>query len=265
MKRLIYGALVGLLMMTAVGCSNEPEVTEEVAVDETVETTAEEATSEEATSEEAAVEAAPAEAEDVIEEAEATEASDLEAPYEMADGYDEYMVMEHYFEGPDETVTMMVSADAAHGKYHTHFDFFGEEQVLEFEVVDGVPTVIYDKTGFIGKDIENIYADIMANDAWMAAGAATEASDLEAPYEMAEGYAKYMVMEHYFEGPDETVTMMVSMDADNTKYHTHFDFFGEEQVLEFEVVDGVPTVLYDMTGFIGKDIENIYSDILANK
>ena len=248
MKRIIFGALMGTLLLMIAGCGQtKNDTAETTTVMETTQTT-------EATTETT----------EAIED-EKSEPITVEASYDAPKGYDDYMVMSYYFEETDEDIAMTVGTDTAHSKYHVHFDFFGEEQVLEFEVTDGVPTVVYDKSGFIGKDVEKIYAAVMEVKDWMAIEAVNTTSEIEASYDAPEGYDEYMVMSYYFEETDEDIAMTVGTDATHSKYHVHFDFFGEEQVLEFEVTDGVSTVVYDKSGFIGKDVEKIYAAILEVK
>ena len=66
----------------------------------------------------------------------------------------------------DETPEMVVARTADGSKYQAHFDFFGDEQLLEFTVDGDSVEVTEDLTGFMGKDIDAIYAAIQESDNW---------------------------------------------------------------------------------------------------
>ncbi len=74
-------------------------------------------------------------------------------------------------------------------------------------------------------------------------------------------YAEYQLVEYYIAEMDETPVMVVARTADKTEYQAHFNFFGDEQLLEFTVDGDTCTVTNDLTGFMGKDVDAIYAAI----
>ena len=91
---------------------------------------------------------------------------DVGAEYEVSTEYDEYTVLPHYFAETDQNVDMVVTRDSNGTKYSVQFTFFGDAQQLDFTVSDGTPSATYDKTGFIEKDLENLWAEIKEYSDW---------------------------------------------------------------------------------------------------
>lgn len=96
------------------------------------------------------------------------ETVDVGGDYPVSTKYAEYQLLDYYFAETDETLKMVISRTTDGAEYDVHFTFFGEEQDLQFTVKDNAPTVTFDKTGFITKDIVNVYAAIQESDNWTA-------------------------------------------------------------------------------------------------
>lgn len=94
--------------------------------------------------------------------------------------------------------------------------------------------------------------------------AAGEEVDVGGPYPATTDWDEYVVVEYYFEETDETVPMLIETNADHTRFNTLFDFFGDKQEMSFSVNGEELTVENDLTGFIGKDVEKIYTFIQEN-
>ena len=94
--------------------------------------------------------------------------------------------------------------------------------------------------------------------------AASEEVDVGGPYPATTDWDEYVVVEYYFEETDETVPMLIETNADHTRFNTLFDFFGDKQEMSFSVNGEELTVEDDLTGFIGKDVEKIYTFIQEN-
>lgn len=261
-KTLMVLALAATMVLSACGASQSESTTS--------------AASEDSASASAATEVA-SESEETAEPTEAPAAAgeevDVGGPYPATTDWDEYTLVEYYFEETDETVPMLIETNADHTRFNTLFDFFGEKQEMTFSV-DGEELVVeYDLTGFIGKATEEFYTFIQENvTEWtpIAAGAeaggaaAGEEVDVGGPYPATTDWDEYVVVEYYFEETDETVPMLIETNADHTRFNTLFDFFGDKQEMSFSVNGEELTVEDDLTGFIGKDVEKIYTFIQEN-
>ena len=168
---------------------------------------------------------------------------------------------------------MLIETNADHTKYNTLFDFFGDKQEMSFSVNGDELTVENDLTGFIGKDVEKISTFINENvtdwapisaDGAAATAAAGDEVDVGGPYPATTNWDEYTVVDYYFAETDETVPMLIETNADHTKFETLFDFFGDKQDMSFSVNGDDLTVDDDLTGFIGKDVEKIYTFIQEN-
>ena len=90
---------------------------------------------------------------------------------------------------------------------------------------------------------------------------AEELVEVGGDFPVSTKYAEYQLVEYYIEEMDETPVMVVARTADGKEYQAHFNFFGDEQLLEFTVDGDTPTVTNDLTGFMAKDIDKIYAII----
>lgn len=124
-----------------------------------------------------------------------------------------------------------------------------------------------------GKATEEFYTFIQENvTEWTPISAGAEAGsaaageevDVGGPYPATTDWDEYVVVEYYFEETDETVPMLIETNADHTRFNTLFDFFGDKQEMSFSVNGEELTVEDDLTGFIGKDVEKIYTFIQEN-
>ena len=84
-----------------------------------------------------------------------TEFGDLtadDADYEPNPDYDKYTVIEYYIEAADATVIITCSAKADDSEFNLEYSFYGDDQQVIWQVVDGEGKVTFDKTGFMGGD-----------------------------------------------------------------------------------------------------------------
>ena len=148
-KTLMVLALAATMVLSACGASQSESTTS--------------AASEDSASASAATEVA-SESEETAEPTEAPAAAgeevDVGGPYPATTDWDEYTLVEYYFEETDETVPMLIETNADHTRFNTLFDFFGDKQEMSFSVNGEELTVEDDLTGFIGKDVEKIYTFI---------------------------------------------------------------------------------------------------------
>jgi len=93
------------------------------------------------------------------------------------------------------------------------------------------------------------------------AAVTTTETEVGGAYPVPAGYAEYQLLDYYFAETDQTIQLVVSTNADHTEYDVHFDFFGDEQQLDYTYKDGTCTVTNDLTGFIAKDVEAINAAI----
>ena len=258
-------AVAAAVMLSACGASNstEPAASSEAVSSSAVESEAASAVEEKPEATEAPAPAAESVAEEV----------DVGGPYPATTDWDEYAVVDYYFEETDETVPMLIETNADHTKYNTLFDFFGDKQEMSFSVNGDELTVENDLTGFIGKDVEKISTFINENvtdwapisaDGAAATAAAGDEVDVGGPYPATTNWDEYTVVDYYFAETDETVPMLIETNADHTKFETLFDFFGDKQDMSFSVNGDDLTVDDDLIGFIGKDVEKIYTFIQEN-
>lgn len=258
-------AVAAAVMLSACGASNstEPAASSEAVSSSAVESEAASAVEEKPEATEAPAPAAESVAEEV----------DVGGPYPATTDWDEYAVVDYYFEETDETVPMLIETNADHTKYNTLFDFFGDKQEMSFSVNGDELTVENDLTGFIGKDVEKISTFINENvtdwapisaDGAAATAAAGDEVDVGGPYPATTNWDEYTVVDYYFAETDETVPMLIETNADHTKFETLFGFFGDKQDMSFSVNGDDLTVDDDLTGFIGKDVEKIYTFIQEN-
>ncbi len=85
--------------------------------------------------------------------------------------------------------------------------------------------------------------------------------DVNGPYPATTDWDEYAIVDYYFAETDETVDMLVETNTAHDEYTVLFDFFGDKQQMTFT---SDLTVEYDLTGFIGKDVEAIYTYIQEN-
>ncbi len=151
-KTLMVLALAAMMALSACGASQSESTTSAASEDSAPASAVTEATPEpEETAEPAETSAA------------AGEEVDVGGPYPATTDWDEYVVVDYYFEETDETVPMLIETNADHTRFNTLFDFFGEKQEMTFSV-DGEELVVeYDLTGFIGKATEEFYNFIQEN------------------------------------------------------------------------------------------------------
>ena len=151
-KTLMVLALAAMMALSACGASQSESTTSAASEDSAPASAVTEATPEpEETAEPAETSAA------------AGEEVDVGGPYPATTDWDEYALVEYYFEETDETVPMLIETNADHTRFNTQFDFFGEKQEMTFSV-DGEELVVeYDLTGFIGKATEEFYTFIQEN------------------------------------------------------------------------------------------------------
>lgn len=100
-----------------------------------------------------------------------------------------------------------------------------------------------------------------------AAGSATEFGDLtadDADYEPNPDYDKYTVIEYYIEASDATVIITCSAKADDSEFNLEYSFYGDDQQVIWQVVDGEGKVAFDKTGFMGGDAPDMIAYILEN-
>ncbi len=157
MKNKVMAMILGTVLAfgALAGCGQAAETP---ATETTAEAPAE--TKEEAPAE--TKEEAPAEAADAAEE----KMVDVGGDFEVSTKYAEYQLVEYYIAEMDETPVMVVARTADKNEYQAHFNFFGDEQLLEFTVDGDKCEVTNDLTGFMAKDVDNIYAAIKAQDNW---------------------------------------------------------------------------------------------------
>lgn len=89
----------------------------------------------------------------------------------------------------------------------------------------------------------------------------TAETEVGGAYPVPAGYAEYQLLDYYFAETDETIQLVVATNADHTEYDVHFEFFGDEQQLDYTYEDGTVTVTNDLSGFITKDAEAINAAI----
>lgn len=95
-----------------------------------------------------------------------TEFGDLtadDADYEPNPDYDKYTVIEYYIEASDATVIITCSAKADDSEFNLEYSFYGDDQQVIWQVVDGEGKVTFDKTGFMGGDTPDMIAYILEN------------------------------------------------------------------------------------------------------
>ena len=93
---------------------------------------------------------------------------------------------------------------------------------------------------------------------------AAEEVDVGGPYPATTDWDEYVVTDYYFESTDETVSMLIETNTAHNKFNCLFDFYGDKQEMTYSVDGENLTVEYDLTGFIGKDVEKINTFINEN-
>ena len=151
---ILMGTVIGTMAMT--GCGNSSK--SQSAATTTVAATQAQSEESKATEETTAV----AEAVDPADE----KMVDVGGDFPVSTKYAEAQLVDYYIAEFDETPTMVVARTADGKEYQTHFYFYGDEQLVEFTVDGDKPKVTQDKTGFMAKDIDNIYAAIQKSDNW---------------------------------------------------------------------------------------------------
>jgi hypothetical protein len=82
---------------------------------------------------------------------------DVEPEYEpTADGYDKYTVFQYYIESASADIIVTMSATSAEDAFELHFNFYGDEQVVDVTKSGDEYEVTFDKTGFISGDAPDI-------------------------------------------------------------------------------------------------------------
>ena len=192
---------------------------------------------------------------------------DVGGPYPATTNWDEYVITPYYFAETDETLDMLIETNEAHDKFEVLFTFFGDKQDMAFSVNGDELTVDSDLTGFIGKDVQNIYTFIQENiTSWNKIGAAAEVVEVDVggPFPATTNWDEYVVVPYYFEETDENVDMLIETNKAHDKFEVLFNFFGDKQDMAFSVNGDELTVDSDLTGFIGKDVQKIYTFIQEN-
>ena len=138
----------GMTVMAMTGCGSSQQAPAKTEVAAVTDTESKEETKAEA----------PAEAKLV----------DIGAEYSVSTEYDEYALVDYHYDETDEDVTWVVSRKADGSAYDVHFTFFGDEQVCDFTVDGDTPTVTFDKSGFITKDIDKMWEVLKAVNDWTA-------------------------------------------------------------------------------------------------
>ena len=136
-KTLMVLALAAMMALSACGASQSESTTSAASEDSAPASAATEVASE---SEETAE---PTEA-----PAAAGEEVDVGGPYPATTDWDEYVVVDYYFEETDETVPMLIETNADHTRFNTLFDFFGDKQEMSFSVNGDELTVENDLSFF---------------------------------------------------------------------------------------------------------------------
>ena len=201
-----------------------------------------------------------------------TEFGDLtahDADYGPNPDYDKYTVIEYYIEASDATVIITCSAKADGSEYNLEYSFYGDDQQVIWQVVDGEGKVAFDKTGFMGGDTPDMIAYILENAIWSAIpeNDVIDFGDLtsdDADYEPNPDYDKYTVIEYYIEAADATVIITCSAKADDSEFNLEYSFYGDDQQVIWQVVDGEGKVTFDKTGFMGGDAPDMIAYILEN-
>ncbi|MCR5102781.1 MAG: hypothetical protein K6B41_15640 [Butyrivibrio sp.] len=165
MKKKVMALVLGSVMVmgTLAGCGSSntatetTEVTEEVAETEAAAETEEAEETEEAAEETAETEETATEEETMVE---------VGGDFPVSTKYAEYQLVDYYIAEMDETPVMVVARTEDQTEYQAHFNFFGDEQLLEFTVDGDTCEVTEDLTGFMAKDIDAIYAAIKESDNW---------------------------------------------------------------------------------------------------
>lgn len=187
----------------------------------------------------------------VVEEAPAGSA--VQSPYTIADGYDKCAVFEYTFKDMGQTVPIMASADNDVTKINLQFDFFEDKQDVTVELIDGVWTVIADKSGFLGTDGLNIAALAVKLNQWQN----------PLPFDLAPGYDLYAVIDYYFADMDQTVRVLACADQGKANMNLQFDFFEATQDVTLALQDGAWVVTADKSGFMGTDDPKIADQVMS--
>lgn len=166
---LFMASLISVMMVTGCGAKEKQEADNTTAVATEAVTDSKTATDDKS----ADAAATDAVTTDTTKDAAATDAEegdtvDVGGDYPVSTKYDEYQLVDYYFGETDQTIKMVVSRTTDAAEYDVHFTFFNDEQELQFTVKDNVPTATFDKSGFITKDIENIYKAIQESNNWTA-------------------------------------------------------------------------------------------------
>lgn len=91
---------------------------------------------------------------------------DVGEEYPISAKYTEYQLVEYYIEELDENARMIVARNNDATEYDVQFTLFNDAQELTFTIEDEEPNVIFDKSGFIEKDVDYIWAAIQESDDW---------------------------------------------------------------------------------------------------
>ena len=88
--------------------------------------------------------------------------------------------------------------------------------------------------------------------------------DVGGPYPATTNWDEYVITPYYFAETDETLDMLIETNEAHDKFEVLFTFFGDKQDMAFSVNGDELTVDSDLTGFIGKDVQKIYTFIQEN-
>ena len=162
MKKILAMLLLAAMMLALAACGSTAPAENTSSAENTTTTEEDSSAKEDAAP---AEEATPAEAAAPAEEPAPSDVTEIDVggPYPATTDWDEYALVQYYFAETDQDVDMLIETNSAHDKFNTLFDFFGDKQEMSFSVNNGELSVDYDLTGFIGKDVEAIYAFITEN------------------------------------------------------------------------------------------------------
>lgn len=131
-------------------------------------------------------------------------------------------------------------------EFYTTFTAFDEEQILSGVIIDGAAQVSFDNTGFFSNDVQMI-VDCINPDAWEPI--------VRVSYELSGEYV--LTQDFSIDFPFGTTEVTGYATQDLSKFVVMFNAFGDDQVMEGVLEDGVARVAYDMTGFFSNDIQLI--------
>ena len=147
-------------------------------------------------------------------------------------------------------IDILVCMNEEETEFYLTFNAFGNDQLLYGTIADGVPTVEYDLTGFFTNDTPTILGSVK-DDAWEMV---IQDGIIPAKYTKTQT----VVFEKL------GIDIQVYMNEEETEFYMVFNAFGNDQLLYGTMVDGVPTVEYDLTGFFTNDAPTILGSVKAD-